>query len=165
VRPAGGVAGGRRIDWPASGIDVAPTLLALADIEPAAVPLPSDELPLRFFGSNLLGVAENPPAPRALLVEDRDHLDPEDIRLAFYQEHWKLVRLGLGEDLEWKLYDLRADPGEKRDVGGRHPEVLERLQDGLNDLRAAWGVSDREDSRAGVNTNTDALKALGYMDS
>jgi arylsulfatase A-like enzyme len=164
VRPAGGVPGGRRIDWPVSGIDVGPTLLSLGGVAPFTGRA-SDENLLRFLGADLLKVAEDPPAPRAILVEDRDHLDRKDIRLAFYEEHWKLVRLGFEDEIEWQLFDLAADPAGRDDVAEEHPQVVERLSGRLDELRAVWGVSDREDSQAGVNANADALKALGYTDS
>jgi arylsulfatase A len=38
---------------------------------------------------------------------------------------WKAVGKA-GE--AWALYDLAADPGERRDVAARHPEVLERIE-------------------------------------
>ncbi len=165
VRPPGGAPGGRRIDWPVSGIDVGPTLLALAGIEGTAGEPTKGDVPVRFLGTDLLKVAEDPPRPRALLVEDRDHLNHEDIRLALYQDQWKLVRLGLGEKTAWMLYDLAADPDGFENIAAEHPEVVERLAERLNELRAVWGVDDREDSEAGANDNMDALKALGYAGS
>jgi arylsulfatase A-like enzyme len=165
VRPAGGVPGGRRLDWPVSGIDVGPTLLALGGVEPLDERAESRSIPMRFLGADLLKVAASPPAPRALLVEDRDHLDPLDIRLAFYEEHWKLVRLGLDDEMRWELYNLAADPPGRVDVSDRHSKVVQRLRRGLNGLRAAWGADDGADAQVGGNANADALRALGYTDS
>src|SRR5262249_44287610 len=39
---------------------------------------------------------------------------------------WKLVRPGPGRPFE--LYDLKADPGESKDVAGAHPEVVARIK-------------------------------------
>src|SRR5690606_18290864 len=47
---------------------------------------------------------------------------------AFIQGQWKAILLpkpyGTGE---WQLYNLAADPGEARDLAGKHPEKLKEL--------------------------------------
>jgi len=153
VRPAGGIAG-HRSDVPASGVDVAPTLLALAGLEPLAGEGPGP----RFDGIDLLAAD----AHRSLLVEDRDHLDPLDVRLALYEGKWKLLRLGLGTGLTWELFDLEADPEGLSDVAADHPDVVEELKGRMEALRAAWGADDERDLLQGGDVNAEALEALGY---
>ena len=155
VRPAGGIAG-RSSELPASGVDVAPTLLALAGLEP----LEREGQPYRFDGIDLLA----PDAERPLLVEDRDHLDPLDVRIALYDGRWKLQRLGIGTELTWELYDLEQDPEGLEDVAAAHPEVVQGLAQRLDAVRAAWGADDERDLREGGDGNTDALQGLGYTD-
>jgi arylsulfatase A-like enzyme len=153
VRPAGGVEG-RRSELPVSGVDVAPTLLALAGLEP----LSREGQGPRFDGLDLLQAE----AERPLLVEDRDHLDPLDVRIALYSGHWKLLRLGVGEEMTWELFDLEQDPEGLVDVAEDHPDVLEELQGLLEDLRAGWGADDARDLLEGGDGNLDALQGLGY---
>jgi arylsulfatase A-like enzyme len=154
VRPAGGVPP-RRVSEPASGVDVAPTLLALAGLEVEAG---------RFAGANLLEPLD---AGRPVLVEDRDHLDPLDVRLALYDGRWKLVRQGIGADVSWALYDLEADPRALEDVARENREVHHELRAKLEGLRASWGADDLRDLEGllgGGALNEAALRALGYLE-
>jgi len=157
VRPAGGVAG-REDRTPVSGVDVAPTLLDLAgllDPQPAA-----ESGAGRFKGHSVLRA----PAERDLLVEDRDHLDWDDVRIALYHDRWKLVRLGLGDEAVYQLHDLKVDPNGVNDVIAENPEVAERLRERLDALRATWNADDEADRRAaGGFSNAAALRALGYL--
>jgi arylsulfatase len=148
VRPAGGVER-RVIDAPVSGVDVAPTLLALAGLAPSK----------KHTGRDLLGpLAQN----RPILVEDRDHPDPLDVRLAFYEGHWKLVRLGVGDGVRYQLFDLRTDTQGLSDVAAEHPEIVDRLAKALDELRAKWNASDAFEPSNGGFGNIDALRGLGY---
>ncbi len=147
---AAGAATGRDVSEPVHGIDVAPTLLALAG------------LPIREgqYGRSLLGPLE---PERRLLVENRDNVDPSLVKLALYEGFWKLVEEGGGTRASvWRLYDLAADPGETRDLASERPEVLERLKRALAELRKGWGADDARDGRVQRVGNTDALDALGY---
>ena len=168
VRPAGGLAG-RVADAPTSGVDVAPTLLDLAGLlDPGAVrtedearsPEPAgEEGPrARFFGHSLLGEIPE----RVLLVEDRDHLDPELVGIAIYSKPYKLLREGLGEQLEWKLLSLTGTLPGSIDVSEEQSEVLEQLRARLALERSAWGADDELDRQGLEVSNNAALQALGY---
>lgn len=149
VRPAGASAG-REVREPTQGIDVAPTLLALAGLE----------IDFEHFGSNLL---EPLAAERLLLVENRDNVDPSLVKLALYEGDWKLVQSqGADRTPQWSLYDVAADPLEARDLALERPEVVERLRNGLTGLRARWGADDERDGRVQRVENQDALDQLGY---
>lgn len=150
VRPAGGVET-RSSHVPTSGVDVAPTLLALAGLPALG----------QHSGRSLLGEL---PLERTLLVEDRDHGAPEDVRVALYSGKWKLVRLGLGAEQRWELFDLSRDKLGVVDVARAHTEVLERLKVELANLRATWGADDERDARPGEGFDLRGLKALGYVD-
>jgi arylsulfatase A-like enzyme len=151
VRPPGGVTR-RVIDTPTSGIDVAPTLLSLAGL-----PLEKD-----YFGCNLLGDCSQ---PRKLLVEDRDHYDPTNVRLVLYEGVWKLVRAGIGPkiDFKWKLFDLSHDPQGLIDVYAEHPDIAARMNADLDELRATWRVDDVKDAASAGQMNMRAMQALGYV--
>jgi len=143
---------GRR-SQPVSGIDVAPTVLGLAGIE-ADPPLPGVDL-----GREL------PAADRLVLVEDRDHLEPDDVRLVLYDGPWKLVRRGVGEDARVELFHLGTDPVGERDLAAAEPERAEELARRLDELRAPWADGDLEVGADGPAANADALGGLGYTDS
>ena len=142
---------GRRAD-PTSGVDVAPTLLGLAGLD----------VPPGMTGLDLARSTAGP--DRLVLVEDRDHTDIADIRLALYEGSWKLVRRGV-EERSYSLFDLTADPVGELDVAAEHPDVVERLSRALEELRATWG-GDEDDRRVpeGMLLSDEALSALGYTE-
>jgi len=153
VRPAGGVPGGRRVAARASGVDVAPTLLALAGI--------GSEAATRIDGVDLTGEAGA--QERVVVVEDRDHIDPTQVTVALYRGPWKLVRRGLGEEARFELFDLRSDPVGEHDVSAEHPELADELAALLVERRRAVDeVEATADIEAGAQA--DALKGLGYTD-
>jgi arylsulfatase len=41
--------------------------------------------------------------------------------------HWQMVNDSKGGKKGWELFDLVADPGEKQDVAGQHPQVVKEL--------------------------------------
>jgi arylsulfatase A-like enzyme len=139
----------RRVIERTSGIDIAPTLLGLAGIEK----------PADAQGYDLLG--EELPADRPIMVEDRDRLDPADVRFAYYQGPWKLVRTGLGDETVFELFDLRDDPVGEHDVSAQHPEVREAMAAEMARLR---GKAEEEDieTEEEFGPISDALRALGY---
>ena len=149
VRPAGAPVG-REVREPVHGIDVAPTLLALAGLP----------ISLGTNGTSLLGPID---AGRSLLVENRDNVDPSLVKLALYSGDWKLVQeLGPDRVPRLSLFDVAQDPTEARDRAGELPEVVERLRGVLESLRASWGADDERDGRVQRVDNQDALDALGY---
>ena len=153
VRPAGASAG-ERVATYASGVDVAPTLLALAGL-----PLPES-----VHGVDLVALAAAAPqGVRRVLVEDRDHFDRSEVNLVLYEHPWKLVRCGLRDRLRLELFDLAADPEGLTDVAREHPDVVARLLGELEAFRAAWGADDEADARGGGPSNLEALRALGYV--
>lgn len=157
VRPPAGVAG-QVLDTPVNGIDVTPTLLDLAGITAASAPDGAQ----RFTGQSLLSLPHDP--ERILLVEDRDHFDPTDVRIALYRGRWKLVRRGLGDEEVWGLVDLEGPRNKDKDTGSYHPELVAELQAEFEALRARWGADDDEaDLQVGGDGNLAALQALGYL--
>lgn len=129
-----------------SGIDVAPTLLGAAGLSTEGL-----------GGLDL--TRERPPADRVVRVEDRDHLDPTEVRVALYRDRFKLVRRGHGEETSLTLHDLESDPEGLHDVSGQYPEVAAELWTVLQRVAA----ERRRDPNRRASVNLDALEGLGYL--
>jgi arylsulfatase/uncharacterized sulfatase len=110
---------------PAFVTDVTPTILDFAGI--AATPK-EDEIPIT--GRSLRPVLEG--------AADRTHAEDAGIGIevagnaALFKGDHKIVKNGgaLGEN-EWRLYNLKTDPGETNDLAAQEP-------DRLKDMRAAY---------------------------
>jgi len=107
----------RTIDVPRSAIDLAPTVLELHDVEPD----PS------FQGVSLVAELRGAkPEPRPVIV-DLPRTSDNDRRRALIWGHHKLI--AHGDDEFFKLFDLKADPGEERDLARKEPELLQKLRE------------------------------------
>lgn len=152
VRPAGGTPG-RVSAAPVSGVDVAPTLLGLAGLEPDAA----------HRGLDL--TQADPPAMRVRLIEDRDHLDPTRYRFAIYQGDYKLVQ-AQGPAQGAGLFDVRRDRIGIDDVSDSFPELAAALTELLAAERAKWGAdAERDAAEAAANpgSTVEGLGDLGYL--
>ncbi len=140
-----------RVSEYVSGVDVAPTLLGMAGVE----------IPAAWPGLDLL--SEAPSAERIILVEDRDHMEVDDVRLALYRGNFKLQREGCGEDAKVRLYDLSSDPIAERDISRRHPELTAELLGELERRSGAFDCSEGERISGTISGgNAAALSGLGY---
>lgn len=154
LRLPGDAQAGTQIATPVSGVDVAPTLLGLAGVQPSQT----------VDGQDL--VQQAPSVDRVVLVEDRDYHEADRVQLALYWRQWKLLRKGdYGDPHE--LYDLSSDDLGVIDVSEQHSELKEELYDRMNALRPLWPRD--ADGGGGIDElqsmNSDVLKGLGYMDS
>lgn len=148
VRPAGGLEAGRVSDGPASGIDVAPTLLGLAGLE----------RPKEMRGLDLLG--EPLPKERTRLVEDRDHLSADQHHLAIYRGGFKFVRTGAKAEGAG-LFELAKDPDALIDISAQRPELAAELEAELDAMRSSWGAGAEQLEQSGHAA--EGLGALGYL--
>lgn len=150
VRAAGG-GEGRVVDTPASGVDVAPTLLELAGLA----------APKEMLGRALTTLPEG---ERAILVEHRDMPRYDRTQIAIYDGPFKLVRHGGAPKFTWKLHDLRTDREGLVDIAATHPEIVERLRKALESYRSGWNPIDGDGAaRGGGGADTRGLRALGYL--
>lgn len=59
-----------------------------------------------------------------------------------YLGRWKLLELPTPSGLKVELYDVRADPEERREVSAEHPEVVAQLRERLQRERT-WDPAAR----------------------
>lgn len=141
-----------RAESPALLVDIAPTLLALAAIEPG------DELPGRRLDELALAPA---PVERPVLVTSRlpEMAGRGGTITAFRRGSDKLIESG-GE--AW-FFDLAADPAETINTRAVRPSEFERLRRERESEAAKEG--ERSDGRrpAAVSPDPAALKSLGYF--
>lgn len=147
-------------DEPASGVDVAPTLLALAGLEPSP----------EMEGRNLLAPAG---ASRPIVAEA-----VRGGQIAIRDGRWKLVRT---HQPNWvneafhpappqvELYDLTADPGERTNRVADVPDAAAALGARLDAWMHAHGLA--LDGTGYVRASAplppdqrDRLRALGYLE-
>jgi arylsulfatase A-like enzyme len=144
VRRPGRRSAGERVAYQARGVDLAPTLLALAGVAP----------PPGLDGTDLLALVDGgePGGTRFAFAQ----LDNGTAR-ALRTRRWKLY--------DGSLYDLVTDPAERHDVTFQHPDVAvsleRRLERWVEEARAAEAAGE-----VPVDLDPEAverLKALGYL--
>jgi arylsulfatase A-like enzyme len=101
---------GRASDWFASTHDVAPTILSMVDAR----------VPERMNGVNLGRVFEGRKLP------DR-HFAYGGYSDSFFIRSRQWALWGYNQPRRFRLFNLKRDPGQHRNVAGRHPGVVRRL--------------------------------------
>jgi len=122
--PAGGFDRERRVKTLTAHIDVFPTLLDLCGLEkPKGVKM--DGISLRA----LLETGDHPEWPGRIIMTDnqKKELPRKWATTAVMSQRWRLIE---GKE----LYDIDADPGQKKNVFGRHPQVVAKLSAWYDDL-------------------------------
>lgn len=113
--------------------DIAPTLLDLTGVEPV-------EAEIDFAGRSLTSILRDPPA-RTVLWPDSPVGMEAGGHSALFEGRYKLVRNAAPYgDLDWRLYDRLADPGETRDLAAAEPEVFARMIAAYEAFAADQGV-------------------------
>ena len=139
LRWSGRVPGGQVVDVPFCGVDVLPTLCALAGVEP-----PADRI---LDGSDATPLLEGRAFDRDRPLYWHYYRALGDPKAALREGRWMILasRVGTpalgrninersmaaikGERLErFELYDLSRDPAQQQDLAAVHPELLERLK-------------------------------------
>ncbi|HEX2484704.1 MAG TPA: sulfatase [Myxococcota bacterium] len=148
-----GVPAGRRVSGPASLLDVFPTVTALL-----GVPAPPYVEGTDLWSDGAL----RPPAARPLFFATDWWLGRADgeWKRAVERDGWKLHVAHPGAAAE--LYDLGADPGERRNVAADEPARVEALRGLLAPLLGpARGGAEGPKLSA---EETEALRSLGYLE-
>lgn len=151
--PAGGMTGGRDLDALAAHIDLVPTLSSSAGF-PIGIDEELDGTDLSFWlrYEEDLPCAPVWPGDRTLVVESQRIDHPEQWRkCAVMTQRWRLVN---GEE----LFDMKDDPGQKRNVASEHPEVVKVLRD---DYERWWDrVSGRNDDYVRIVLGAEAAPVV-----
>lgn len=166
VRLPGGEGAGRRIAEPVSGVDVYPMLLKLLDI-----PLPE---PVAGIGLAAVFKGNTPPAQRPLFSEaTQPSRRPPGQYTWENQQKARCVRIGRWKMIETpylkyrELYDLEADPGERKNLLLDPNPKLAQVMKGLSQAMGSW--SQQENGRASAFKSTQMqnvqkrLQGLGYV--
>lgn len=161
IKPPGG-ADGRCIAWPAGHVDLLPTVLGAAGLQPP------DGLP----GVDLLGAARADGAGRRAVHFAEFQTDlvsgegPAQVA-AVTEDYHCLAEFAPDGGLRLRLYDRRTDPDAAHDVAPERPEVTARFramlrerygEDGPVGLFGAPAASAEPDAQT-----LEALKDLGYL--
>ncbi len=123
--PKGGLTGGRDIDTMAAHIDVLPTLAELCGISVSQAYAP-DGISLK----PLFGGSKKPWPRKHHIVQFHGAAGGTALpsqpfaHSVVLTERWRLVNHG-----DQFLYDIEADPAQRRDVSAEHPEVVKRLRE------------------------------------
>ncbi len=158
------IQGGLRVEAPIALIDLGPTLVQLAGIEP----------PASFEGQSHVATVRGDRAR----VETRPIFMEAGYDVAASQRvirdgRWKLVHVRSTEERialassEYELYDLREDPGEHANVAQWNPGVVARLKHQLEvfHARTIRDEPGREvDLEALPAQDREMLEALGYLE-
>ena len=102
-------------DFPASTMDIMPTLLDL-------LKLPEDSQLAMRDGESILSLFEGntPQRTRPIPFTSKG--------TALIDGKFKLLQIGKGRKATWELYDLEEDPGEAKDISGEHPERFLKMK-------------------------------------
>ena len=119
-----GVAGSISAEY-TTVMDIAPTLLELARLTPPGTSYRQRPV-YEMHGTSFASLLSDPAS--------EVHADSEPIaweligRRAAKRGRWKLLWLELPHGKsEWELFDIRADPGETKDLSGEYPEIRDSL--------------------------------------
>jgi hypothetical protein len=152
--PARGAEAAPRVAQVVRGIDLMPTMLDYAGVDP----------PPQVQGRSLRPLVEGaslPPLPAAAFGGTRV---PED---AIREGRYKLIHRARARSAEFgdRLYDLESDPREQRDLKDEEPELFARLQAELEATRAqslqlgaAYGAVSELSPE-----DVESLRQLGYI--
>jgi arylsulfatase A-like enzyme len=160
LRRPDGVGAGQRVAGLVRTIDVAPTVLDWAGLPPLE----------GIQGRSLLPLTEDPDAdaPGEILVEARRNRQLRPAQQSYLglrtERHKVVVEFDAeGEIVDRKVYDLAADPAERR-PDSNLSEDREALAQRVLDEHAALEQGRRLPTRSLDEVSSEALRALGYLE-
>jgi arylsulfatase A-like enzyme/tetratricopeptide (TPR) repeat protein len=144
---------GIRVETQVSGVDVYPTVLALAGIEGAH----------RVHGRSLVPLMFHPTTEPAAFAYG-ESMTPS-LQFGWSPLHYlRSTRYKLIKAPRPELYDLAADPDEATDVFAKHPDVGRDLMEKLDRLMEETAKGAPAPGQADLDKKTlESLAALGYI--
>jgi len=147
-----------RTDIPVRGVDLAPTLLGLAQLEflPGAVGLDVMNADVDYSRLRVVetygGAVPNFSVARLVMAGKSAQ------RIGIISDGWKLIK----NDEKYELFDLNQDPDELKNLADTYPELVKELNDIVLDWdkRVPRNAQDADLSKEDM----DALRSLGYID-
>ena len=118
IRWPGHIEPGTVSDEPVIGSDIFPTICEIMDI-----PLPDDRT---IDGSSMLNLFDGQPIHRVQPLYWRNHLAPEEYRVALRVGDWKII--GSDELTSFELYNITGDWQETTDLSEAHPERFQEMK-------------------------------------
>jgi arylsulfatase A-like enzyme len=146
---------GTVVDTPVSNLDLLPTVLDLLRLP----------IPRGLDGRSLTGLLAGGTAGASLLVAEQGTI-PGRYSKALVEWPWKLLLIQSGNQANYFLFNLAADPAETRDLAGEQPEMVEHLRTRLWQLfdPAQPLVAEPEERPVELDEATQRrLRALGYV--
>ena len=148
VRWPGHVEPGSESSEPVIGSDIFSTLLDVVGI-----PLPADRT---IDGASMLPLFEGNPITRIEPLYWRNHLAPQQYRVALRIGDWKII--GSDNLEQFELYNIQRDPQETRNLSGDHPDrfaelkqaLIEQDRDVLEEGPDWWKNDRKPRSRSGM---------------
>lgn len=144
---------GGRVSTPVSCVDILPTILDYAGLDP----------PDACIGSSLRSFDDPQWEDRTVFTHAKEQSVPDASVMACDGE-WKLIAEATGEPTE--LYHLTDDPGETVNLVEDRPDVRERFADRLSTHLAAVDErsTDADDPAEISDDIQDRLEQLGYLE-
>jgi arylsulfatase A-like enzyme len=150
-------AGGQVVDETISLVDIMPTVLALAGLQP----------PEGIQGRSLVSaLAGQPVAEGRLILSETDGAVERTggFTLALTGDRYKLIETRVGQRKR-EIFDTTADPGERLDLSTTRPELLELFQPAFDEALAirSGATGARAPEPRDIDPSLrERLRALGY---
>jgi len=148
--PAGSLKSGKDIERLTAHVDLLPTFIDLCGLkQPRGVVFDGDSIARLLTGNDGKW-------PARTLVTDSQRIEhPEKWRKsAVMTDRWRLIN---GKE----LYDMKADPGQEKDIAGVHPQVVGTLREAYENWWA--GVSERFDEYCEIIIGSDKQNPTRLM--
>jgi arylsulfatase A-like enzyme len=141
---------GTRIDTPVSTLDIMPTLLELL----------GEQVPEGLSGKSLVPLILGRRMPARSIYSETKEYERETLALIEYP--WKFIYFF--SKSQGELYNLKSDPGEKKDLKVEEPDRASDMQDRLLGWRKQTAVRWRLKVPAPLTqAELNKLKRMGYI--
>ncbi len=165
----------KRVNTPLiQNIDIFPTILDLCGIDKSVyiVSSPAVSLAGYIFGNCVklprdyaISMYE---APKKFVDWNKKFVNPAYIRklLAIQDERYKII---FSDDNKLELYDIAADPQERKDINDKFPQICEKFKGEFYKILNNYGGANQDYTMSNFSPEEEArikakLKSLGYLE-